>query len=218
MGNGRLSRLVFGRKPDTMSKKTKEAISEVVRAVERAELRTKMHYQRAEESHLKAADAMRSGNETAARSFLDGWNYNQSLGEMYLQIHANLQRQLDVMQETEDLKVFADAFETARDIMHKEAPVIPVAASLQARAELNVKAAETRSTMRLFSRQMGVSGSMMRVDEELQRLRFTTNDYPVKKTLSPSPTVSTVLNSSSLETPTELKAEGETRNDLRARQ
>ena len=113
MGKGRLSRLIFGNHRVRIPRKKKDAISNVIRAVERAELRSKNYYQRGQEFHDKAREALNRSNDTEAKTYLNSWNYNKSLGDMYLSIQTNLQQQLDVMQETEDLKVFANSFEVA---------------------------------------------------------------------------------------------------------
>ncbi|MHA1712895.1 MAG: hypothetical protein ACTSW4_02460 [Candidatus Ranarchaeia archaeon] len=168
-----------------MPKKKKEAISQVIRALERAELRANTYYSRAHELHARSREALLHSNENEAKTYLASWNYNKEMGDTYLRILTNLQRQLDVMQETEDLKVFANACEIAQDLMKREAPQAPIKAGLQARAQFRAKAAETRSAMQIFSRQMHTSGSLQKVDAEFLRLQQQVSLSPTGH--SPSP-------------------------------
>ena len=138
MGTNRLSRLIFGRRKARIPRKKKDAISQVMRAVERAELRANTYFHRSDEYHAKAQEALAHSNETEAKTHLDSWNYNKTLGNMYLQVQTNLQQQLDVMQETEDLKIFANAFETSQTLMKREAPEISVRPGLDARAQFKM--------------------------------------------------------------------------------
>ena len=189
MGKGRLSSFIFGKQSNKTPRKKKDAITQVVRSVERADLRYKNYYQRALEYYKKAQNAMQRNNEAEAKTHLNNWNYNKIKGDMYLQIQSNLQRQLDVMQETEDLRAFGNAFKTAQKIMEREDTAIPVSSSIQARSELRVKEVQTRNAMRVFSRQMGVSGSHQNVDDELERLRSSiasSPNVPIFETPMPS--------------------------------
>ena len=189
MGKGRLSSFIFGKQSNKTPRKKKDAITQVVRSVERADLRYKNYYQRALDFYEKAQNAIRRNNEAEAKTHLNNWNYNKIKGDMYLQIQSNLQRQLDVMQETEDLRAFGNAFKTAQKIMEREDTSIPVSSSIQARSELRVKEVQTRNAMRVFSRQMGVSGSHQNVDDELERLRTSiasSPNVPIIETPMPS--------------------------------
>ncbi len=168
---GKLRGFVFGLKQRKSEKEKKASLSHVVQAVERAEIRANEFTARAHNEHNKAKLAVKLNHESEAKLHLRNWTYNKSMGDMYLQAHTNMQRQLDTMQQTEDVKIFSEAYSSAQQWIKQQSKMVDFQNLVKQRAELRADNRQIEMSMRALSREFGVSVNTLEVEQEYARLK-----------------------------------------------
>ncbi|MHA1917403.1 MAG: hypothetical protein ACTSUV_03705 [Candidatus Ranarchaeia archaeon] len=184
---GKLRNLVFGFKQRKEESEKKVSLSQVIQAVERAEVRAKEFYSRASGAHMKARESIKQNREMEGKHHLKNWAYNKNMENMYLQTQLNLQKQLDVMQQTEDLRIFSQAYSSAQEWMTTQTKILDLQRLVQQQAEMKTQNRQIEMSMRAFSRQMGVQYYSSEVDSEFERIKADTS-VPEKQRIGiPSP-------------------------------
>ncbi|MHA2060181.1 MAG: hypothetical protein ACW976_05330 [Candidatus Ranarchaeia archaeon] len=168
---GKLRGLVFGFKQRRSEKEKKVSLSQVVQAVERSEIRSNEFTSRAKNDHAKATLAIKQKRDSEAKLHLKNWAYHKGMGDIYLQAHTNMQRQLDTMQQTEDIKIFSEAYTSALQWMNQQSKMIDYQNLVRQRAELRADNRQVDMSMRAVSKQFGVSSHSPEIDEEFLRIK-----------------------------------------------
>jgi hypothetical protein len=168
---GKLRSLFFGFKQRRSEKEKKASLSQVVQAVERSEIRSNEFTSRAKNDHEKAKLAIKQKRESEAKLHLKNWAYHKGMGDIYLQAHTNMQRQLDTMQQTEDVRIFSEAYASALQWMKQQSKLVDYQNLVKQRAELRADNRQVDMSMRAMSRQFGVSNHSPEIEEEFSRIK-----------------------------------------------